>query len=110
MPAENFGWHLRCWQNDCKKDVTFNEMEGDLHNLQPSIGKVNGVRSNFRYSQFTSEFTQCGQCKSAVDFQTRKFQPHDEICGVIARTYFYMSDKIQYQFLCFRTQTDDRME
>lgn len=97
MPAENFGRHLQCWRNggrkECKKDSKFNEMEGDLHNLQPSIGEVNGDRSNYRYSQFTNAFTQYGQCKSAVDFKNRKFQPREEIRGVIARTYFYMSDK-----------------
>lgn len=97
MPAENFGRHLPCWRNggrkECKKDEFFKQMEGDLHNLQPSIGEVNGDRSNFRYSLFTKEFTQYGKCKSVVDFQTRKFQPREEIRGVIARTYFYMSDK-----------------
>jgi len=97
MPAENFGRHLQCWRdggrNECKKDSKFNVMEGDLHNLQPAIGEVNGDRSNYRYSQFTMEFTQYGQCKSAVDFKERKFQPRDEIRGVIARTYFYMRDK-----------------
>ncbi|MCX8649713.1 endonuclease [Gilliamella sp. B2776] len=97
MPAENFGRHLQCWRDGgrskCKKDPNFNEMEGDLHNLQPSIGEVNGDRSNYRYSQFTKEFTQYGKCKSAVDFKDRKFQPRDEIRGTIARTYFYMSDK-----------------
>ena len=96
MPAENFGRHLQCWRDggrkECKKDVTFNAMEGDLHNLQPAIGEVNGDRSNFRYSQFTKEFTQYGECRSAVDFKERKFQPRDEIRGMIARTYFYMRD------------------
>lgn len=99
MPAENFGRHLSCWQNGgrkaCKKDILFNQMEGDMHNLQPSIGEINGDRSNYRYSQFTREFHQYGQCKSAVDFKQRKFQPRDEIRGIIARTYFYMSDKYQ---------------
>jgi len=60
MPAENFGRHLQCWRNggrkECKKDVTFNTIKGDLHNLQPSIGEVNGDRSNYRYSQFTKTF------------------------------------------------------
>ena len=97
MPAENFGRHLQCWRDggrkECKKDATFNAMEGDLHNLQPAIGEVNGDRSNYRYSQFTKEFTQYGQCQSAVDFKERKFQPRDEIRGMIARTYFYMQDK-----------------
>ena len=31
--------------------------------------------------------------KGVVDFQTRKFQPREEVRGVIARTYFYMRDK-----------------
>lgn len=48
-------------------------MEEDLHNLQSSIGEVNGDRSNFRYSQFTNEFTRHGQCQTAVDFKDRKF-------------------------------------
>ncbi|MFQ0995777.1 endonuclease, partial [Gilliamella sp. BG2] len=97
MPAENFGRHLQCWRDGgrkaCKKDVTFNKMEGDMHNLQPAIGEVNGDRSNYRYSLFTDMFDQYGQCKTAVDFKERKFQPRDEIRGMIARTYLYMSDK-----------------
>lgn len=97
MPAENFGRHLQCWRDGgrkaCKKDITFNKMAGDMHNLQPAIGEVNGDRSNYRYSQFTNQFNQYGQCQSAVDFKARKFQPRDEIRGIIARTYLYMSDK-----------------
>ena len=68
-------------------------MEEDLYNLQPSIDEVNGDRSNYRYSQFTKTFNQYGQCKTAVDFKQRQFQPSKEIRGVIARTYFYMQDK-----------------
>ncbi|WP_392562113.1 endonuclease [Orbus sturtevantii] len=97
MPAENFGRQLQCWQKggrkNCKKDATFNLMEGDMHNLQPAIGEVNGDRSNYNYSLFTKNFTQYGQCKSAVAFKARQFQPRDEIRGTIARTYLYMSDK-----------------
>lgn len=97
LPAENFGRHLLCWRKggrkECKKDVVFNQMEGDIHNLQPSIGEINNDRSNYQYSQFTKEFFQYGLCKSAVDFKGRRFQPREEIRGVIARTYFYMSDK-----------------
>ena len=100
MPAENFGRHLQCWRNggrkECKKDVTFNTIKGDLHNLQPSIDEVNGDRSNYRYSQFTKTFNQYGQCKTAVDFKQRQFQPREEIRGVIARTYFYMQDKYNF--------------
>lgn len=95
MPAENFGRHLRCWQDggrkNCKKDAAFNRMEGDMHNLQPAIGEVNGDRSNYSYSLFTKTFNQYGLCQSAVDFKTRSFQPREQIRGTIARTYFYMS-------------------
>ncbi|WP_392564300.1 endonuclease [Orbus wheelerorum] len=97
MPAENFGRQLQCWKQggrkNCKKDTAFNKMEGDMHNLQPSIGEVNGDRSNYSYSLFTKIFNQYGQCQSAVDFKYRQFQPRDEIRGMIARTYFYMSGK-----------------
>lgn len=97
MPAENFGRHLQCWRDggrkNCKKDKIFNQMEGDLHNLQPSIGEVNGDRSNYGYSQFTKTYNQYGQCPSAVDFKSRKFHPREKIRGFIARTYFYMSYK-----------------
>jgi len=66
-------------------------MEEDLHNLQPSIGEVNGDRSNYRYSQFIKTFNL--SCQTDVDFKQRQFQPREEIRGVIARTYFYMQDK-----------------
>lgn len=64
MPAENSERYLKCWRNggrkECKKYSKFNEIEGDLNNLQPSIGEVSGDHSNYRYSQFTKEFTQYG--------------------------------------------------
>lgn len=97
MPAENFGRHLACWQEggrkNCKKDTSFNQMEGDMHNLQPAIGEVNGDRSNYGYSLFTKTFNQYGLCQSAVDFKNRAFQPREQIRGTIARTYFYMSQQ-----------------
>ena len=40
MPTHNFGQHLPCWRSGgrkaCKNDITFNEMEADMHNLVPS--------------------------------------------------------------------------
>ncbi|OCG21488.1 hypothetical protein A9G23_04445 [Gilliamella sp. App4-10] len=44
-------------------------------------------------SIFTKEFNQYGQRKSAVDFKARIFLPRNEIRGMIARSYLYMSDK-----------------
>lgn len=97
MPAHNFGRQLKCWQEggrkNCAKNDAFNLMEGDMHNLQPSIGEVNGDRANYGYSQWTDKFNQYGQCNVVVDFKNRQFQPRPEIRGVIARTYLYMSKK-----------------
>lgn len=44
VPAWQFGHQLQCWQNGgrkaCKKERTFAYMEGDMHNLVPSIGEI----------------------------------------------------------------------
>jgi endonuclease I len=70
-----------------------NQIASDMHNFQAAISEVNGDRSNYRYSLFTKVFNQYEKCKSAVDFKACIFQPRDEIRGMIARTYLYMSDK-----------------
>ncbi len=101
MPAHNFGRHLPCWKNakrgkgrsDCKKNPLFNVMEADMHNLVPSIGEVNGDRSNFKYSALNPKVGMYGECKFSVDFKDRRAFVRDEIRGDIARIYFYMSDK-----------------
>jgi deoxyribonuclease I len=97
MPAENFGRHLSCWKEGgrkaCKKDPIFNEMEGDMHNLVPAIGEVNGDRSNYRYGADIPKVGQYGQCRFEVDFKAKRAYPREDIRGDIARIYFYMSDK-----------------
>lgn len=95
MTAHHFGHQLQCWQKggrkQCRRDGRFQQMEGDMHNLQPAIGEVNGDRSNYGYSLFTKTYQQYGQCPAATDFKHRQFQPRDGIRGMIARTYLYMS-------------------
>lgn len=97
MPAENFGRHLPCWKKGgrkaCKKDPTFAKMESDMHNLVPSIGELNGDRSNYRYAQEEKGmiFNQYGKCRFYVDFKNKRAYPRDEIKGDIARAYLYMS-------------------
>lgn len=97
MPAENFGRHLLCWREGgrkaCQKDPTFTKMEADMHNLVPSIGEINGDRSNFRYAQaeVNMTFNQYGKCRFYVDFKNKRAYPRDEIKGDIARAYLYMS-------------------
>ncbi|PAF50225.1 deoxyribonuclease [Helicobacter sp. 13S00401-1] len=97
MPAYNFGRHLECWREGgrkaCQKDPTFQKMEGDMHNLVPAVGEINGDRSNFRYAQAPKDlkYTEYGNCKVYTDFKARKFYPANYSKGKIGRTYLYMS-------------------
>jgi len=97
MPAHNFGRHLDCWKKggrkECRNDKLFNIMEGDMHNLVPSIGEVNGDRLNFKYSHNTPNKRQYGECPVEIDFKYRRISVKQDIHGDIARIYFYMSDK-----------------
>lgn len=96
VTAHNMGQHLPCWRDGGRKncsanDTTFKLMEGDLHNLYPAIGEINGDRNNFMYSQWTnSPEPMYGNCKTIVDFKLKKAQPREEARGIIARAYFYM--------------------
>ncbi|MCL1142223.1 endonuclease [Shewanella gaetbuli] len=95
VPAWEFGHQLQCWQNGGRKNCgrtnpQFKQMESDLHNLTPTVGEVNGDRSNYRFSQWNGQATQYGQCEMIVDFKGRKVQPPANSRGAIARTYFYM--------------------
>jgi deoxyribonuclease-1 len=94
VPAWEFGHQLQCWQNGgrkfCKKSSTkFKEMAGDMHNLVPAIGEINGDRSNFKFSMIEGEKRVYGQCDAEVDFKRKTFEPTNKIQGNIARTYFY---------------------
>jgi len=97
MPAYWFGHQRQCWQNGgrkaCRKDPVFTQMEGDLHNLQPAIGEINGDRSNYRFSMLAGEERLYGKCDFEVDFKGRKAEPRPTVRGDIARTYLYMADK-----------------
>ena len=59
VTAHNMGHFLPCWKDGGRKncsvnDTTFKLMEGDMHNLYPAIGEINGDRSNFMYSQWNN--------------------------------------------------------
>ena len=76
-----------------KVDPEFRKLSGNLHNLAPSIGEVNGNRSNYRFSQLTMDASQYGQCQAKTDFKVRKFEPRDEVKGDVARVNFYFESK-----------------
>ena len=60
-------------------------MEGDLYNLYPEIGELNGFRSNYSMAALTSSKKDFGGCK--VKLADRKFEPIEEAKGVVARNY-----------------------
>jgi deoxyribonuclease-1 len=97
MPAYWFGSQLQCWQDGgrkaCKKIKAFKRMEGDMHNLVPAIGELNGDRSNYRFSMLEGEKRRYGQCDFEVEFKAKKAEPPEAVRGDIARTYFYMADR-----------------
>ncbi|WP_434340098.1 endonuclease [Motilimonas cestriensis] len=98
MPAWEMGHQRQCWQNggrkNCtKNDNTFKLMEGDMHNLVPAIGEVNGDRSNYQFAESRQQPFQYGQCQMIIDFKNKKATPPDLQKGAIARIYFYMQDQ-----------------
>ncbi|MFL1526233.1 endonuclease [Pseudomonas sp. O230] len=98
VPAWTFGHQRQCWQNGGREhcendDPVFAAMEADLFNLYPSVGEVNGDRSNFNYGMASGVAPQYGQCKTKVDFNQRAAEPRDEVKGLVARTTFYMFDR-----------------
>lgn len=96
VPAWVLGHQRQCWQqggrdNCTDADATFSMAEGDLNNLVPSVGEVNGDRSNYPYSAWTSNPTPIyGSCKTIVDFQLKRAQPREEVRGRAARITLYM--------------------
>lgn len=95
MPAWEFGHQLKCWQQGGRKNCSksskeFKTMEGDLHNLFPSVGEVNGDRSNYRFQLWNGKPYQYGKCEMLVDFKGRRAQPPERSRGLIARAYLYM--------------------
>jgi len=112
MPAHHFGQHRLCWRepicrkqngktykgrNCCRKvDPTFVKMEGDLHNLVPEIGELNGLRSNYRFGMLPYiKLGQFGTCEFKIDEKSRRVEPRADARGMIARIYLYMSNTYQ---------------
>jgi len=102
VPAWHFGHQLKCWQNGgrrvCReKNTKFKRMEADMHNLVPSIGEINGDRSNFKYGMIEGEKRVYGKVNMEIDFANKRAEPRESVWGDIARTYFYMRDKYGLQ-------------
>ncbi len=91
MPARQFD----CWQlgsrDKCERDDPRAQgMLFDLHNLAPSVGQVNALRSNDRYEDGLPESAAIfGGCE-AKDVKGG-FEPPDCLKGDVARVWLYMS-------------------
>jgi len=106
VPAEAFGQSFSEWREghpscinskgkafkgrNCARKMSpqFRYMEADLYNLQPAIGEVNWLRSNYSMEMIPGEKREFGACD--VEIENRKIEPRPEIRGDIARTYMYM--------------------
>jgi deoxyribonuclease-1 len=98
VPASSFGSARQCWQQggrqNCRRtDPVFNQFEGDLHNLTIVVGEVNADRSNYRFGVLPGVPLQHGACPFRVDFAGRVAEPPDQAKGMVARQYFYVSDR-----------------
>lgn len=96
VPAAHLGSQRQCWQeggrkNCSGKDPLFDMMEGDLNNLVPAVGEVNGDRGDMSYGAWTKNPEPVyGQCTSLPDFKNKRFQPREEVRGRAARISLYM--------------------
>lgn len=109
VPAENFGRTFPEWRDghpDCqevngktykgrkcaeKVNIDYQFMQADMYNLYPAIGSVNAQRSNYNFTQFSSDTpSSFGSCPMKI--QDKKAEPPSPARGVIARTYLYFED------------------
>jgi len=105
VPAEAFGKSFAEWRDGaphCLKrgkvykgrkcagtNTEFSRMEADLYNLWPSIGELNGLRSNYSMASIADAHPLTfGKCRAKI--ASRKFEPMDEYKGIVARVYMYM--------------------
>lgn len=111
MPAHRFGGTRECWKQGhdlcvnshgrpfmgrscCAKsgvDDDFRLMEADLHNLVPSVGEVNGDRSNHPYGLVSGELREYGACDFELGGSSKHAEASEDRRGDVARIYLYMS-------------------
>lgn len=107
VPAEAFGKSFLEWRvgaatcikrgkqfkgRKCaQSNPQFNKMAGDIYNLFPEIGELNGLRSNFSMAALGASSKNFGGCK--VKILDRKFEPQDSAKGIVARTYLNFENR-----------------
>jgi len=111
VPVSVLAKNLPCWTRPlccnnkscykgrtcCQKiDPIFLKMATDLHNIVPIIGELNGIRSNYGFSELPHiKPNQFGCCHFKIDRKNKKVEPRSAVKGIIARTYLYMANSYQ---------------
>ena len=106
VPAHAFGksfseWsvgHPKCIKKNGKKfkgrkcaekvNEEYRLMLADMFNLYPTIGEINGRRSNYSMAIIKGEKREFGKCD--IEIKNKQIEPKESIRGEIARTYLYM--------------------
>jgi deoxyribonuclease-1 len=110
VPAENFGRTFSEWRDghpncvdskgksfkgrNCAEKINYEYrlMQADMHNLFPAIGAVNAMRSNYNFTELSTDIPNSfGSC--AMKIEGKKVEPPHYVKGVIARTYLYMEQE-----------------
>lgn len=91
-PASWMAKHLGCGaRRQCRTDSQrFNFMEADLHNLYPSLARINQARSNYKYSLLPNTPKFVEWCDFKVKKSKKLAQPRRIARGNFARSIFYM--------------------
>lgn len=115
FPASQFGQSRRCWREPaqfsacrlsggktlsgrecCERvDAVFRTAHNDLHNLFPTVGYINGQRSNYRWGMVSGGKTY-GACEIRIDADKRLVQPPMAVRGDIARAMLYMQQTYRF--------------
>jgi len=108
VPASYIGRGRACWEHghaDCvtrnnkpyrggrccqKVDDGFRRITADMRNLVPTVGELNGDRSNYPHREIHGEARRYGECDFEVDFKEKEVEPAIPLRGMIARTWLYM--------------------
>ncbi len=118
VPTENFGRALGVWENDSlecaglskrecarKTSYIFNRMEGDMHNIFPSIGSVNGMRLNYNFVAILDDDKVQTVLGCDIKIGNKKVVPPTHSRGQIARAYLYMEDTYkEYNYKMSKSQ------
>lgn len=105
VPLESVIGHTKAWDfgvPECKGkkgracgSKVYGHIEGDLWNLLPAIGELNGLRSNYTVAEIPGEAREFGTCD--FEIESRKMEPPEAMKPVMAAAYYYMQESYSKQ-------------